>query len=433
MARHVRNPKIESRAARAKLRPSAKPTYFDLGGKLHLGYRRGKGAGRWVMRVYLGGEKYTTETLGEADDLADANGTSVLNFDQAQRMARERMKALEARSNGSAVTVSNAIETYLAAHSASPGARSKLKHVLEDGALSKTPLAALTADDLARWRERLGKTMADLSVRRVANDFRAALNAAGKRQRGELPSTFRDTVRDGLAAPRGATGGGAREKQVLADADVRRIISAAWDIDAEGDWDGDLGRMVTVLAATGQRFGQIARLRVADLQAAEQRLMVPVSQKGGGVKQASHIPAPLGADVVDILKQATAGRKGTDTLLLRPRWRPARGSGFGALEKYGRGPWGAANTLTRPWKAIVERAGLPADIVPYSLRHSSIVRGLRAGLPTRLVAALHDTSSLMVEQHYAAFIADALNELARKSVVPLMPAPVTPLRVVAEG
>src|SRR5208337_2656499 len=253
MARHVRNPKIESRAARAKLRPSAKPTYFDLGGKLHLGYRRGKGAGRWVMRVYLGGEKYTTETLGEADDLADANGTSVLNFDQAQRMARERMKALEARSNGSAVTVSNAIETYLAAHSASPGARSKLKHVLEDGALSKTPLAALTADDLARWRERLGKTMADLSVRRVANDFRAALNAAGKRQRGELPSTFRDTVRDGLAAPRGATGGGAREKQVLADADVRRIISAAWDIDAEGDWDGDLGRMVTVLAATGQR------------------------------------------------------------------------------------------------------------------------------------------------------------------------------------
>ena len=34
-----------------------------------------------------------------------------------------------------------------------------------------------------------------------------------------------------------------------------------------------------------------------------------------------------------------------------------------------------------------------ADIVPYALRHSSIVRQLRAGLPVRCAAALHDTSA----------------------------------------
>ncbi|MGO9418399.1 MAG: integrase, partial [Roseiarcus sp.] len=112
MARHVRNPKIESRAARARLKPSPKPTFFDLGGKLHLGYRKGKVKGVWVARIYLGSERYAEKTLGEADDLADANGATVLNFDQAQRAAREHVRALEARSSASAVTVSDAIESY---------------------------------------------------------------------------------------------------------------------------------------------------------------------------------------------------------------------------------------------------------------------------------------------------------------------------------
>lgn len=428
MARHVRNPKIESRTARAKLKPSPKPTFFDLGGKLHLGYRRGKGAGRWVMRVYLGAERYAERTLAEADDLADANGSTVLSFDQAQIKARERMKALQASPNGPALTVSNVIETYITAHSASRGVRSKLKHVLKDEALSRTPLAALSADDLARWNESLAGTMAPASVRRIVNDFRASLNAAARRHRGELPPTMGDTIRDGLVAPRGAIERNAR-KQILNDADVRRLVDAAWVIDREQDWGGDLGRMVLVLAATGARFSQVAALRVADLQAAERRLMVPVSRKGGGEKATSRIALPIGDDVVDTLKRAAAGRKGTDILLVRPRWRPARGS-FGATEQYGRAPWGEATTLTRPWRAIVERAGLPADTVPYAFRHSAIVRGLRAGLPTRLVAALHDTSSVMIEKHYAAFIADALGELARRAVMELMPTPVTPLHVV---
>jgi hypothetical protein len=82
------------------------------------------------------------------------------------------------------------------------------------------------------------------------------------------------------------------------------------------------------------------------------------------------------------------------------------------------------------WADIVAAAGLPAGTVPYSLRHSSIVRGLAAGLPTRLVAALHDTSSAMIEKHYAAFIADAMDELAARAIVPLAPSTPSPLREV---
>jgi len=71
-----------------------------------------------------------------------------------------------------------------------------------------------------------------------------------------------------------------------------------------------------------------------------------------------------------------------------------------------------------------ELSGLDSSIIPYALRHSSIVRGLRAGLPIRLVAALHDTSVEMIEKHYSAFIVDAMDELAAKAIVPLTSPPI---------
>jgi len=139
------------------------------------------------------------------------------------------------------------------------------------------------------------------------------------------------------------------------------------------------------------------------------------------VKNSSHVAVRCGDDVLGALAKQTAGRKGSETLFLRPRWEPI---GAARWEKKGqRGPWHSAAELTRPWAAIVEKAGLAAGAVPYALRHSSIVRGLRAALPVRLVAALHDTSSAMIERHYAAFIVDAMDELAARAVVPLTTAP----------
>ncbi len=432
LARHVRNPKIESRAARAKLKPSPKPVYFDLGSKLHLGYRRGKGAGAWVARRYLGDERYLTKTLAEADDLADANKVTVLSFDQAQDRARawasdldkaERIAAL-----GQVITVRDAIAEYLNERETARDARTKLKHLIADVALAETPLAALTVADLVQWRTGLLDKMAEASARRVANDARACLNFVAKRHRDKLPPLMRDTVRDGFAVSRKVKLENTREKQILTDADIRRLIDAARQIDEEQGWGGDLGRMVVTLASTGARFSQVVRLRVADLQVEHQRLMMPTSRKGGGEKQTSHTAIPLLLEVVDALKRATGGRRGVEPLLLRPHWR--RAPGLGQSEVYGRAAWGGASTLTRPWKAIIRRAGLPAGIVPYSFRHSSIVRGLRAGLPSQLVAQLHDTSATMIERYYGRFVSDALHALARAALVSLMPTPVTPIHVV---
>ena len=84
----------------------------------------------------------------------------------------------------------------------------------------------------------------------------------------------------------------------------------------------------------------------------------------------------------------------------------------------GRGPW-STSELTRPWQAIRERAGLP-EAIPYCLRHSSIVRGIKK-LPIRLVAAAHDTSVAIIERHYSRFIVGDLEQLMAAAVVPLLP------------
>jgi site-specific recombinase XerD len=75
--------------------------------------------------------------------------------------------------------------------------------------------------------------------------------------------------------------------------------------------------------------------------------------------------------------------------------------------------------MTRDWRAACAAAGLPASVIPYALRHSSIVRMLKAGLPIRLVAAVHDTSVAMIEKTYAKYIVDASEALLRAAAAPM--------------
>lgn len=438
---------------REKLKSRTKPYWRLIEKDLHLGYRKGLRDRVWVMRRYLGGGKYGEERIGDADDTLDANGDRVLTFDQAQERVRDRARAMAEAAKlealGPAITVADALDEYCVARekreAKSRGvvgikkdARSRLsRHVLhgpkgDDGthkgkgpeggspdggerltALAKKRLATLTSEDLSSWRQSLN--MVPASARRTANDFKAALNAAARRYSARLPDRFRDVVKDGFAVETAETPV-AREAQILPDADVRALIEAAWLVDAEDEWEGDLARMVLVLAATGARFSQVQRLTVADVQFAERRLVVPASRKGRADKPRRPTPIRVGDDVLEALRPATNGRKGHETLMLRPRWQQVSPIKW---EKYERAAWRSAAELTRPWATIIAKAGLAPATVPYALRHSSIVRGLRAGLPVRLVAALHDTSSAMIEAHYAAYIADAMDEIAARAIVPL--------------
>ena len=99
------------------------------------------------------------------------------------------------------------------------------------------------------------------------------------------------------------------------------------------------------------------------------------------------------------------------------RWGYVGGAGPTRWKKDKRRRWGQAYEALEGWAEVIKRANLPPNTVMYALRHSSIVRGLLANVPVRVVAALHDTSVVMIEKHYAAYITDMSEELARRSLM----------------
>src|SRR5262249_55757817 len=114
MPRQVRDASLESRTARSRLKVRHKPYFRLIEPGLHLGYRRlNSGPGTWVVRRYSG-KGYAVKNLRTdngaivlADDYADADGTHVLSFAQAQQKARAR----QLRSGS--LTVSDVLDDYL--------------------------------------------------------------------------------------------------------------------------------------------------------------------------------------------------------------------------------------------------------------------------------------------------------------------------------
>lgn len=441
MSKPVTEAPITSRAERRRLAIGVHWRAIDP--DVHLGYRKRDRGGVWLVRWYLGDGKYRQLSVGTADDEL-AEGT--LDFRMSVRVARDlvdterRQVALAAE--GFLLTVGNAVKSYIAMRDARESARngrevgsdarSRLTRYLNGrpacgtrkpipaSPLADVPLNQLSELDLLQWRAGLPASLKRTSQQRLVGDLKAALNGAYLANRSRLPSTLPETIKHGLKADDPGDDVAidvARENQILSDEKIALLIGAAAEIDAEDGWDGDLLQIVAALAATGARFSQAARLRVGDLQSDLQRLIVPKSRKGRGGKRGS-TPIPLGRDVLDVLLPASRGRPNDAPLL--ERWRKRQVGGVLKWQRDSRGPWKSASELSRPWAAICDRAALPG-VIPYALRHSSIVRGLRANLPIRLVAALHDTSVAMIERHYGRFIADGLEELAARSIVPLVP------------
>ncbi|MBM1174292.1 tyrosine-type recombinase/integrase [Microvirga arabica] len=427
---------IDTPAKRSKLAAAKNPYWRGIGhgrGGLYLGYRKPlRGAGTWVAKIVQGGRR-AEERIGLADDMGAA--AEALGYAAAVRAAlswaegRERaFAALDAGdANGLALTVREAVNAYIKvreARSKRAGADAKSRltlHVLSDPKISDLRLSRVTASALKEWRKRLSPELRPATVNRLLNDLRAALNTAIDEHRRVLGPHIRDEVKVGTKALLSADE--ARERQILTAADVRTLTAAAFDLDETAD----LGRFVLVLAATGARFSQVARLRVRDVLVNDLRIMVPRSAKGKGAKSATHIGVPVGEDVIERLRPILHGRKGHEALL--ERWRHRQVAPI-VWERVERSPWRAAAELTRPWKEIVVAANLPIGTIPYSLRHTSIVRMLRANVSTRFVALAHDTSVAMIEKHYAAYVLDDVSDIVRRAVEPVAPAAPARLHVV---
>jgi integrase len=396
MARRLRSPTLETRTARLKLKARRKPYFISVAPGISLGYRRNLGAGSWLVRCADGKGGAWTQGFATADDFEDSDNTSVLDFWAAQTRARETVRGKAADAT-KPTTVAEALADYerdLAHRGGLTNHARRLARTLPAALLTR-PVGALTMRELRRWRDaQLARGLTGASVTRICKSFKAALNYAAAQD----PAIDNKTVwTSGLASlPDSHV---ARTDAVLSDDDVRAIVAACH---AASD---RLGLLVEMLAVTGCRPIQAARLVVGDLQA--ERVMMPRSAKGRGRKRIDRRPIPLPPSLIAKLRAAAGDRPADAPLLQRAdggAWQPG------------------TSDHSRPFASALVAAGLP-KIVPYALRHSSIVRALLRGVPVRVVADQHDTSVLMIERNYAKYIADYSDTMVRAAQIELAPEP----------
>ena len=399
MARHTRAAKIENRTARLKLAVQRKPYFVPIAPRIGLGYRRNQTAGAWVVRAADGHGGNWTKAFAIADDHEEANGETVLDFWQAQDRARALARGGE--SSNRPITVVEALDHYeadLRARGADIANASRVRLHLPDTLAAKT-VALLGARELRQWRDGLVKRgMRPASADRSARALKAALNLAAT---DDPRITNTAAWRTGLARLPDTEHA---RNVILPDEAVRAVIAAAYEIDQS------FGLLVELAAVTGARTSQLLRLQVGDLQdGPAPRLLMPSSRKGRRHRRVERQPLPIPLSLAATLRQAAGDRSQDAPLLIRrdgSRWSRIEGGLF-------------RNATTQ--------VGLDPSITPYALRHSSIVRQLLAAVPTRVVAAHHDTSVVMLERTYSRhIIGDPSDAITRRALLDLGEPPTGP-------
>lgn len=415
MARTVRDTKLESRTARGALKASGKPYWRAIEEGLHLGYRKGRTTGKWVLRVHVGGAKaYETETIATADDTIDADGDIVLTFQQAQAEARKRFIALRRAAaglpaEGGPYTVRAAIEDYLTWIEAE--GRKSVKDARVRAAAMILPrlggveCAKLTSKMIRDWRDAVAAEPARLRTkkgkqqrhRQMAEDedpeivarrrkatsnrtltiLKAALNHAWRERRVASDEAWRavQPFREADAA---------RSRYLTAD-ECRRIINAA---------DAEFRPLVVAALQTGARFGELAALTVRDFNPDSGTLHIRKSKSG---KERDIVLTDEGTT---FFRGLAAGRATADRMLVK-----ANGE-----------RWGASHQ-SRPMRDACKHARIDPPVSFHTLRHTWASLAVMAGMPLMVVARnLGHADTRMVEKHYGhlakSWIAEAVRAAA---------------------
>lgn len=408
---HVREVNLERPTARSRLSARPKPYWRLVEPGLHIGYRRAQtGGGAWVGRRSTGVGRYAETRIGTADDLQPADGVSILSFAQAQDAVRAWWKvanreALGLPTDSGPYTVASAIDDYFA-HRESRGS----KGLDKDRAMARvniTPLlgsievAKLTTKKLADWHATVAKTgkrgraakaapalakpkaldrsdpdavrRRRATANRILTVLKAALNHAFVEGRAPSDDAWR-RVKPFREAD-------APVVQFLTDDECRRLVNAAQD----GFRDLVRGALLT-----GARYGELARMSVADFSAAAGTILVRESKSG----KPRHVA--LTAEGVALFKKLTTGRGARDRIFRRDN-----GS-----------PW-AESHQQRPLDAACKAARVDPPATFHILRHTYASALAMRGVPMGVIAAqLGHADTRMTERHYAhlapSYVADTV-------------------------
>jgi integrase len=402
MAGTVKHARLESPSARSRLRRGRQPHWQALvDGKVHLGYQRWRGDddGRWVLRRYVGGGKYRSETIGQADDVARADGVRVLSHEQAEAKARAKVDVPTGAIHR--LTVRDAFDRYID-YKRSVG--QPVADLLSRGRAHILPVlgdlvvAQLTADQLRRWLATMAGTPAQTRPKNGKPQFKAEpeddeairrRRATANRVLTMLKAALNHAFDEGHVANRDAWGRRLkpfRDVEVarvrhLSVADAQRLINAS---------DSDFRPLVRAALETGARYGELVRCEVADFNADADTLTIRKSKTG----KARHIV--LTEDGTAFLRQHCAGRSGDELIFVH-----ADGSAW------------AKSDQARPMREAVARAKITPPISFHGLRHTWASLAVMNDVPLLVVAKnLGHADTRMVEKHYGHlspdFVADAI-------------------------
>jgi integrase len=391
MAGIVQHAKIETRTARARFKPGRQPHWQAIiTGRAHLGWqkREGKREGRWLLRRYVAGA-YTTQALGRADDVDEADGLRVLNFEQALTAARAALNV--APGNSWRLTVRDAFARYCEFKEAQgqPAAEMLARaevHILP--VLGDVAVADLTASQLRNWLADLAATPAqkrpkegrpqyfaepvteeDIRRRRVtANRVLSIVKATLNHAYDEGHVANRDAWSRKLKPFRGVS---KPSQKYLTVAQAKKLIAAA---------DPELAALARGALETGARYSELARLVVGDFELSRQYSTINIRRSKSG-RPRRVVLTPEGAK---FFKQYCAGRPATDLI-----FRTSTG-----------GPW-TKSCQQIPMRNACERAGIVPPISFHGLRHTWASLAAMKDVPLMVISRnLGHTTTAMVEKTY---------------------------------
>jgi len=389
MGRLVRDHRLETRSSRERLRRTKHPYWRSISTGCHVGYYRGPQGGSWIARCKKTGEKhgYLQRSLGEADDVCDADGIDVLDYRQAQEKAREWFEdmAASAGKRPQRFTVGDALDHYLERFTGK--SLEKTRHTIDRHirpVLGKRPVSELTTAELRTFQSALASRR---SVYRANRKGKARLRpddgdairrgkANANRMFTPLKAALNRAFNEGLVADDTAW---RRVKpfQKVSVARIRYFTPAEVHalLTAAEPW---FRAVMQAALFTGGRWSEIFRMKARDVDLRSGTVLFPET-KGGRPR---HVH--LTDDGVKFFARQCAGKALADLMFLNEHGRPL-------------GP----SHQVRPMRQACLAAGVePAGF--HILRHTYGSTLAMAGVPLAVIAeALGHADERITRKHYA--------------------------------
>lgn len=383
---------LSTATARNRLAYRGKPYFIELRRGLALGYRPSKrGPGKWLTRYFEEGD-YSFEPIGAADDVDDADGAVILDFDQAQDAALEKWRSRQFLRKGiedprKPYTVDRACSDYLKYLEIQGSDTERPRYTVEAHILPEfggRPLADVTTSEWTAWLHRLATTPPRVRsrkgtkaqfkhedendpdvqrrrkarVKRIWNTTRAACNRAwkmgkvGSKDAWTRVEPFRnvDTARP----------------THLKESEQKRLVNAAGEF--------EIRDLIEAGLETGARLSELSRLNVEDFDNGAIHIRQSKSGKDRWVI--------LSDDGCRLFERLGVGRAPDEIMLPAPdgtRWDKAR--------------------VQYRLAQVCEAARL-GHINFHSLRHSYCTRLIEAGVPLSVVSANTGHSVAILTKHY---------------------------------